>query len=157
MPPFRGSARDAADYLARAHAPQLPLFEAVASRRVNLLWLGDPAGAWPTAQMDRLKMPTVVLIADDDGQSRPPGEWACARRARWWARAAIVHAAGGEPEHYRAAVAGALATGRLLLVETDSAHGEAWHAFLAPHVGGLFIRTRDGLPHPCPPARKDIN
>ena len=70
--------------------------------------------------------PMVMVIGDDDLVSTGPAGFRDAQRFAEWADAAMVHAAGGEALHYQMAVDGALRMGRLLLVETSSAHASAW-------------------------------
>ena len=80
----------------------------------------------------RTKLPTVVLIGDDHGDSRDPSAWRCSISAISWARAAIVHGTGAMAWHYAEAVRAAELTGRCLFVETDSDHVAAWLSAIAP-------------------------
>jgi len=145
----------ACDFLARAQAPQLPLWRAVADRRIALLHIAGPGAKWPARRIASITRPIVVLVGDDP----PPGHdaalgplgWRCAARLRRWCNWAMVHGAGGEHGHYSAAAQAAEMVGRVALVETSSHKANAWRDFIAcPNT--LLIVPRDGLPHPTVPA-----
>lgn len=135
----------------------LPLIRAA---RLGLIALAAvPRGVPPRRRLlEETKRPVCVLIGDDDHASTGPGAWPGARWLSYWGRAAIVHAAGGEPEHYSIAVAATLAHGRLLLVETDTAHEAAWCRFLGEgrRCPLLRIVPHDGRQHPAPRAPRDL-
>jgi hypothetical protein len=146
----RADLRAACDRLAAMQAPHLPLFAAVAAGRIGVVQFFDPAGDWSAAKIERLNRPAVVLVGDDpdvgDGAARGPEGWPMARRLRYWTRAAVVHGAGGEPEHYRDAVEAAERHGRVAFIETSAAQANAWGAFLrCPRT--LYIMPPDGV-HP---------
>ena len=106
----RAALEEACTRLASLNAPQLPLFRAVADSRIAVIGIYGPEVRWPVAALARLRLPTVVLIgADVDGPEpdRPTEHWVCRHRLRLWARAAIIHGAGGEVEHYRLTVSAA--------------------------------------------------
>jgi hypothetical protein len=96
--------------------------------------------------------PALVILGDDDYGSTGPAAWPDAVRLMRWARFTFLHAAGGEAVHYAAAALSAQEHHRVLLVETDTAHLEAWRALIdriRPHGLGLIIATRSGAPpHP---------
>lgn len=141
-------------HLAAAQAPQLPLFRAVADRRIGLVTLGHPGNAWPAAELGRINRPAVVLVGDDppDGHAEAlgPMKWKAAERLRRWCRWVMVHAAGGEHDHYSAAVQAALLVGNVAVIETGTAYAKDWQDFLAcKHT--LLVIPRNGLPHPVRP------
>ncbi|MGI4941907.1 MAG: hypothetical protein ACRYHQ_15335, partial [Janthinobacterium lividum] len=143
-----------ADRLAQIGAAQAPLYAAAAAGRIALVCISAPATPWPAETVGGLTRPTVVLLGGDPGFGEPafgPGRWRCARKARGWAAAAIVHGAGGEPDHYRGALAMAELVGRLALVETTSSLVDAWGAFLAP-LPRIGYRPPNGSVHPVQPA-----
>lgn len=148
----------AADFIARANAPQLPLFRAVADRRIALVAVGRPDNAWPAAiiaRATRRGRPAVVLVGDDPAAGFPdalgPLRWKAAARLGRWCNWVMIHAAGGEHGHYSAAVQAAELVGRVALIETGTQHAAAWSGFLGcRHT--LLIAPRDGLPHPVRPA-----
>ena len=131
----------------------LPLFRAARDGLLCLVALGDPCVAIEQRHFDRASKngrPVVLLLQEDDGLAVGPEGWRCAVRARWWARSLIIHAAAGEARHYELAVATALLSGRLLMVETDSAHGPAWDRFVMarePKIPSLHIHATGGV-HP---------
>jgi hypothetical protein len=142
--------------LVAAGAPQLPLWRAVADRRIALIHIIGPEAAWPSATLERLPMPLVVLVGADmgAGNDAPPDKWQCARRLKYWCRAAIIHGAGGKPEHYRIAVAAAEACRRVALIETTSEQAPSWKALIGcPRT--LLILPREGE-HPRTPAREVV-
>ncbi len=157
-PDLRISSREAiravADKLAQIGAAQSPLYAAAAAGRIALVCITAPDTPWPAETVARLTRPAVVLLGGDPGFGEPtfePGRWRCARKARGWAAAAIVHGAGGEPEHYSGAVAMAELIGRLVLVETTSGLVDVWGTFLAP-LPRIGYRPPDGGVHPVRPA-----
>lgn len=134
---------------AAAHAVphRLPLFRAACDGRIALI---EPQRGSIIAGrvLKSIRRPAILLIGDDDETPSGPNGWACARRARRWASAAIVHAAGGDAAHYRAAVEAAERHQRVLLVETTSRYQETWASFLPPALPVAIITTRDGDRHP---------
>lgn len=138
----------ACDVLARAASPILPLARAAASGRLSLFSMTDPAAAWPAAGLARLPQPVVVIVGDDPGGdgARGPLGWKAAERMRRWCRWAMIHGAGGEAAHYAAAGDAAAMAGRVLLVETSSAHAVAWRKYLG--VPGLIVLPPPGEVHP---------
>ena len=76
------------------------------------------------------RLPTIVMIGDDHGDSRNPDEWRCSMSAIPLSRFAFVHGTGARPER-RAAQAAEL-IGRCLFIETNSAHAPAWAAAITP-------------------------
>ncbi len=143
--------------LIAAHALyQLPVFRAARDGLIHLVAPGRDATI-PKRILDETRRPVVVLIGDDGHASTGPEGWRCAKRLRYWARGGIVHAAGGEPQCYALAVAGALALQRFVLVETDSAHEAAWTHLLRPHMGLLAIRAPARSRHPRVPTSAELN
>lgn len=109
----------------------------------------------PLAKLDRAGVPALlVLTADCDLSRVGPDEFPFAARALRWARAVLVHAAGGQEVHYEMAVAGARMHRRLVLVETCTAHLAAWTALAlrtVPPSRVLHIAPPPGQVHPVPP------
>ena len=56
------------------------------------------------------RRPAVVLIGDDDDTPSGPAGFKTAQRLLAWAHHVVIHGAGGDPEHYRAAVIAAQVT-----------------------------------------------
>lgn len=133
----------------------LPIYRAARDGLINLIQPGRDVQI-PQKLLDRPRRPIVVLIGDDDYESSGPEAWACGLRVRRWARAGMIHAAGGEAEHYENALAGALLTGRLLLIETSMAQHSIWKTFLGSRIPVLNIVSRTGV-HPAPVARETMN
>jgi hypothetical protein len=75
-------------------------FRAVAERRVALTIVFDHRFAW-TPRLIKSKLPLIVVISDDFGESRDPSEWRCAISAIAWSRTAIAHGTGAQVEHYQ--------------------------------------------------------
>lgn len=134
---------------------RLPLIRAA---RDGLITLVEPRrdAAIQSRFLDQ-RCPVVVLIGDDDHAPTGPAGWACARRLRYWGRAAMVHAAGAKLDHYEVIVIGAALHQRTVLVETDTTHQAAWLAFLQPHMGCLTIACPSGEAHPAPPEAMEMN
>jgi hypothetical protein len=134
--------------LAPRHQFSAPLAAPAEANIIDLLAIADPATAWPR-WMKHARKATAVLIGDDpggpDGQGGPDA-WQCLDKLSRWARAVIVHAAGGEPEHYAEAVRATLKVGRVAMIETTSTHAQAWSARMnCPRT--LLILPRGGA-HP---------
>jgi hypothetical protein len=135
---------------------RLPLVHAAQLGLINVIEPGR-CGVIPKRMLEDTRRPVIVLIGDDDYQSTGPAGWRCAARVRRWGRGAMVHAAGGRPEHYFLAVQAALTTQRIIIAETDSAHEAEWADFFRPHMGVCIIRAPEDSPHPKMPARGDLN
>jgi hypothetical protein len=115
---------------------------------IDLLGIAIPAAAFPK-HLKHSRRPMVTLVGDDPGTPEGmggPDAWACAHRLSKWARAVIIHGAGGEREHYAAACQAALKVGRVAMIETTSMHAKAWAERLrCPHT--LLILPKGGS-HP---------
>jgi hypothetical protein len=127
------------------------LLRATAAGRIALTAIMHRKARWSPHDLTS-RLPTVVLIGDDKGNSRDPADWRCSMAAIAWARAAIVHGCGAERWHYGEAIKAAEVTGRCLFVETDSDHVAAWVSAIAPRniPPGLSIIPREGQKHPIP-------
>ena len=128
-------------------AAQLPLCRAVAARRVRLIT--HIRGTLIRPSLLRVRVPTVVIVGDDDDASSGPMGWRQAGLLLDWAGNAILHGAGAEAEHYELAVA--LAPFGHLLVETSTAFLDAWmDCARRTRTPSIAIRAPAGLPHPKP-------
>lgn len=125
-----------------------PLMIAAAAGALDVILMGDPRVPWPTRHLRQTKTPTIILVGDDpgcaDGQGGPMA-WRCTPRAAAWAAGAIIHGAGGRPEHYAEAVLGATLLKRVILIETTSAHALAWRDAISCRRT-LLILCRDTHP-----------
>jgi hypothetical protein len=130
---------------------RVPLFQAAAKGIIGLCDVprGEP---FPHGLLKALSRPVVAVIGDDDYRSTGPSGFPAAKRFAYWAKASIVHATGGEVKHYEEAVNAAVLCFRLLLVETDAAHGVEWRRFLGDgrRIPILAILPCDGV-HPVKP------
>ena len=79
------------------------------------------SGIPPRRALEDQRRPVLVLLGDDDYAATGPAGWAAMPRLLRWARGALVHGTGTDVPTYQAAVAGTLATGRFVLVETSAA------------------------------------
>lgn len=131
---------------------RLPIYRAAADGLIAVI---EPRRETPipSRAMAALNRPGILLIGDDDETPTGPAAWQCGRRARKWGSLAIVHAAGGDSSHYRAAVVAAGLHRRLLLIETTSEQRDAWLSFLAAAMPVAVITTRPGDLHPRQGAR----
>lgn len=127
----------------------LPLFRAVRAGLIELVMPRRESGWRFLNEADARRRPVLVLIGDDDHASTGPAGWRCARRLPHWTRAAVVHGTGGEAAHYAAAVGFAIGHGRVVMVETDSAHLAQWMAPFANRVPLLTVRSPNDAPHPA--------
>lgn len=103
--------------------------------------------------MVRDRRPLVVVLADDGLHPAGPAGYPQARRLMGWAASIVIHAAAGEAWHYAAVAEATRLCGRVLLVETCTAHQGAWVALkaaVAPRCAGLVLKVAEGKPaHPC--------
>jgi hypothetical protein len=95
--------------------------------------------------------------------SNGAGDFPDADRLMKWARRVMIHAMGGEAAHYQLAVDAARNHGRVLLIETRTAHEVAWEEMArreivrrekqgAQPLRVLILRVPDNLPaHPTIP------
>ena len=141
-----------ADLSLNGLAFKLPLYRAVGDRIINL---SQPArdAMPPFKELERAGLPAVVLVSDDDYASTGPAGWAASNRLRYWLRGAMLHGTGGKEADYLTAVVMAQACRRLVLIETDSLHLEAWADLIrsAPVViPAILLRPSRPGPHPTP-------
>ena len=107
--------------------------------------------------------PTIIVANDDAGRSNGAGDFPDADRLMKWARRVMIHAMGGEAAHYQLAADAARNHGRVLFVETRTAHEVAWEEMArqeierrdkqgAEPLAVLLLRVPDHLPaHPIIP------
>lgn len=107
--------------------------------------------------------PTIIVANDDAGRSNGAGDFPDADRLMKWARRVMIHAMGGEAAHYQLAADAARNHGRVLLVETRTAHEVAWEEMARQEIERrekqgaqplrvLILRVHDHLPaHPTIP------
>ena len=131
------------------HVPALALYRAALAREIDLVSLIDPEQPWPAIPIALARRPIVALVSDDP-HGRPawgPYLWRSAPSMRAWATGAIIHADCGRfQKPYYAAVDGAKATGRALLIETSSGLAERWAEFL--DMPCVIVTPTDGGVHP---------
>lgn len=143
---------------AQQHAPhRAVLFQAV---RHGLITLAEITrdGPLPAKNLERSKRPALVLVGDDDGLDCGPNGWAARSRLAGWARHAIIHATGADVPSYALVVAMALQRGRVVLVETGTAHGPAWHQmFSKVGVPTVNLIAPSGGIHPIPVRREGLH
>lgn len=136
---------------------RVPLYEAAYHCVISMAEVSRD-GKVPCRQMDRVGLPQIVLVGDDDGLDTGPNGWACRPRLLSWARYAIVHATGGTVGSYRQAVFAAVYWRRLVLVETGTKNVMAWHeAFAKRNIPTLNLIPPNGGQHPLPVAKGDLH
>lgn len=133
---------------------RIPLLRALAQKQIALCEVprGEP---FPAELAKFNKLPVITIFCDDDHWSSGPGGFPCAKRFSYWARRIMVHAAGGEPQHYELAIEAARLCRHILIVETDSAHEEEWFQSLgAGKRAPILCVTALGGAHPVLPPRE---
>lgn len=148
--------RDVVTRAAAAGAHQLPAFHAASEGAIWLTMMSNAATPAPSHLLD-FSRPHLVIIGDDPAEgcdiSLGPDAWTCMRRLRYFQpRCAIVHATGGEPQHYRKAVATTLLHGRVLLIETSSSMGPLWGRAMQSLCPTMVMLPRNGQ-HPVAETR----
>jgi hypothetical protein len=135
---------------------QAELFRAVRAGEINVAIVGRQNPA-PMKTIETSPRAVIVLIGDDDYQSTGPSGFVAWQRLSYWARAAMVHATGGDAASYRLAIAMAVMHQKFLLIETDSAHAHAWgDALRRRNIPAIGLLPRDGV-HPAPPKRAETH
>jgi hypothetical protein len=105
----------------------------------------------PLRRIRKQTRPTIVLLGDDDYASSGPSGWRYLPALLKWAAVGMIHGAGGDVPTYRAAAGLAALHGRLLMIETDSAHLMEWTRAFGP-VPFMAVTPKDG-PHPIQPSK----
>ena len=102
--------------------------------------------------------PQLISIGDDGDLPTGPDGWPQAKRLLKWARRVIVHAGPGRVEEYQDAVIETVLVGRVLLIETGTAHAEAWRvlAVAARPDHSVHVLLPAHGPHPAPIAREKM-
>ncbi|MFT8247252.1 hypothetical protein [Roseomonas sp. BN140053] len=139
----------------------VPLIAAALAGDLRVLVL-SPGGRAPVRLLDHACPPTVVVLGGDPGPrvlTPGPEAFPQARRLLAWSAYTMLHASGGQEEHYSAVVEAARLVRRVLLVETATDQEDAWRELLQAetdrrggagrHLPSLIISARDrGGVHP---------
>lgn len=138
----------------RAGSPIAVLVPAIgAGLTVGVMNKRDAPVSMP--QLRAIVGPVLALLGDDDYATTGPTKWISAPNLLRWADAVVIHGAAGIDDHYREIASGALAIGRVLMVETSSAFLIPWLDAAGDKVR-LVIAPFDGH-HPIVPSRGDMN
>jgi len=130
----------------------IPLFQAAAVGRIAMTALTNRLSRPNINALRKSKRPALILVGDDEGSTTGPLGWVASTQLVQWARGAIVHGTGADPQNYAMAVAMAEMLGRVVLVETTSDAAEAWWgAFERAGVPGVAIIPPNGDAHPIEP------
>lgn len=78
--------------------------------RIGLTAILNRKASW-APRLIKSRLPMVVLIGDDDGNSSPPVRWRCSISAMAWARFVVVHGTGAEAGRYAREIEAAERTG----------------------------------------------
>ncbi len=105
----RAALADAVDVTARMAHHLLPLATWCQSGKGAAVFVTGPDTPWPAGVIKRCRArPTVIIVGADAGEDTDalPADWQCLDKLRVWLTGGslMVHAAGGEPVHYRMAV-----------------------------------------------------
>lgn len=140
------------------HAPhRATLLLAVKQGIISLVELTREAPL-PVKELERCNRPVLALVGDDDGLDCGPDGWAARPRLAGWARHAVIHATGGDVASYALAVGIALERRRVVLVETGTKHGPAWHQLFAKAgVPTLNVIPSGGGVHPVPVRKEGLH
>jgi len=133
------------------------LVRGVMAGRFNLLEpaRGGSISGGALKRMSRNRLPSIVLIGDDDYSERAggPSSWTATAPVLRWARGGMVHASGGDLASYRLAQSMAAAAKRFVLIETSTVHEGAWSdALLAAKVPFVKLLPTNGI-HPVAPPK----
>ncbi|WP_159993739.1 hypothetical protein [Roseomonas sp. 18066] len=144
---------EAAEMIVRSQqlgeASRMPAFRAA---REGAICLAIAAyGARVPARVLSAERPTTILLTDDHPDAVGRKGWPQVRRLLRWARLVVLHATGGQPEHYSFIVEATLATKRVLVIEMEYRHHAEWLALAdqyASHLRILNIVPPVGGTHP---------
>jgi uncharacterized protein YndB with AHSA1/START domain len=128
---------------------RLPLIRAAVEGELSAVAVMHGAPV-PTRYLE-LSRPTVISYCDDHPDATGPGRWKQVRRLLRWANAAVLHATGGQAEHYALIAATTIAMKRVLLIEMQQCHHAAWRALVnsyAPRLKAMSIVPPPGDCHP---------
>ncbi len=129
-----------------------PLLRAAAAGRLAVATA--IGGAQVHSRILKQRRPTVIVLADDHPDATGPDGWPQARKLLRWAHSAVFHAAGGRAADYEMISAATVTCGRMLLVEIEYRHMEAWMRLAArelPRLNLTCIEPEEGQ-HPIPGA-----
>lgn len=128
---------------------RIPLMRAAAEGYLSIV--AARAGTLIPARELKRPRPTVVLLTDDTPDATGPGRWPQAQRLIRWSNAIILHATGGNAEHYAMIAASTVLLRRVLVVEMQHRHHAAWRRLVearTPQVPVLSIVPPPGDQHP---------
>ena len=136
----------------------VPLLRAAYHDVISLAAVPRSATA-PLKELDRARMPALVIVGDDvgDGTDTGPDGWSGIKHLTRWARRAVINGSGGTVQDYEAAVLLTVQFRKLVLVECNSKHLMAWHrVFATAGVPTINVFPVDG-PHPVMPRRGEMH
>lgn len=131
------------------------VIKALQAGKIEVVWASRNDPPISISTLKRMGRPVLVIIGDDDYAASGPATWKSIRLLMRWSRGVIIHGAGAEAEHYATAVEGAIALGRIVMVETASSFIGAW-AVEADAKLWQVIAPRSGL-HPLIPSLEDMH
>lgn len=128
---------------------RIPLLRAAADGSLALV-ITTRGGIVPSRILNSSR-PTAIVLADDTPAAIGPQAWPQAQRLLRWAKHVVLHATGGQPEHYALIAAATLAQGRVLVIEMEARRHPAWLAEVGRHLPRLrvlSIMPPNGGSHP---------
>ena len=138
-----------------SHAGHLALLRAARDGIVDMAFMDRLAEA-PIKALERAVRPAIVVVGDDDYASTGPAGWTAWQRLKYWGRGALVHATGADAWSYQLAIEMAQTLSKVLLIETDTAHAQAWADALRKHrIRAIGLVPPSGT-HPVLPAREAL-
>ncbi|MBP0493056.1 hypothetical protein [Roseomonas indoligenes] len=137
---------------------RIPLLRAARNKELGLLLAtyGEPI----RSRYLKLPGPTVIVLHGDHPEDNGPASWPQARKLVDWAVSAVIHATGGQAEHYALVATMAPLHGRILLIETGFHHHPAWLELISkrrPRLPVLNIVPPPGHQHPAPSSPQEVH
>lgn len=114
-----------------------PLFRPV-SKGESALAIGS-YGARIPGHVLKSERPTTILLTDDHPDALGVKGWPQVRRLLRWARLAVLHATGGQAEHYAFVASATRTMQRVLVIEMEHRHHAEWLALAEQYVPRLKI------------------
>ncbi len=118
----------------------------IRARNGDLAFSMPEKGKPVPASFLELQRPRLVILTDAGPGATGPGGWSQAAALLGWAKAAVFYAAAGDPHQYAMIAKGTVLRGRLLLVEMQQQHMQAWERLAEPELPRLELYSIEGVP-----------
>ena len=113
------------------------LIEAMRDGLVDCTCIEEPRAKWPSARVDGVKLPLLIILANSAPSLGPSG-WRTAQRLRVWCVGALVREdTEPTPQETRRLIEAIRQAGRLALIETTGELLPEWRAWFGAKLACL--------------------